>query len=64
LNHPNIAAMYGLEESGGLTALVMELVAGDDLSQRIALGAIPIDAIHHSVIVAGEGVKRLRSRSG
>ena len=43
LNHPNIAAIYGLEESGGLTALVMELVEGDDLSQRIAKGAIPID---------------------
>ena len=34
LNHPNIAAIYGLEESGGMTALVMELVEGDDLSQR------------------------------
>jgi serine/threonine protein kinase len=43
LNHPNIAAIYGLEESGGMTALVMELVEGDDLSQRIAKGAIPID---------------------
>jgi hypothetical protein len=43
LNHPNIAAIYGLEESGGITALVMELVEGDDLSQRIARGAIPID---------------------
>ena len=43
LNHPNIAAIYGLEESGGLTALVMELVEGDDLSQRIARGAIPLD---------------------
>src|SRR5476651_946686 len=43
LNHPNIAAIYGLEESGGMTALVMELVEGDDLSQRIARGAIPID---------------------
>ena len=40
LNHPNIAAIYGLEESGGMTALVMELVEGDDLSQRIARGAI------------------------
>jgi Tol biopolymer transport system component len=35
LNHPNIAAIYGLEESGGLTALVMELVEGDDLSRKI-----------------------------
>ena len=43
LNHPNIAAIYGLEESGGMTAIVMELVEGDDLSQRIARGAIPLD---------------------
>jgi serine/threonine protein kinase len=43
LNHPNIAAIYGLEESAGITALVMELVEGDDLSQRIARGAIPFD---------------------
>ena len=43
LNHPNIASIYGLEESGGMTALVMELVEGDDLSQCIARGAIPID---------------------
>ena len=43
LNHPNIAAIYGLEESEGITALVMELVEGDDLSQRIARGAIPLD---------------------
>ena len=42
LNHPNIAAIYGLEESAGTTALVMELVEGDDLSQRIARGAIPL----------------------
>ena len=43
LNHPNIAAIYGVEESGGITALVMELVEGKDLSQLIARGAIPID---------------------
>ena len=43
LNHPNIAAIYGLERSGATTALVMELVEGDDLSQRIARGAMPID---------------------
>ena len=43
LNHPNIAAIYAVEKSGGITALVMELVEGDDLSQRIAKGAIAID---------------------
>src|SRR5262245_36270188 len=43
LNHPHIAGIYGLEESGDLTALVMELVDGEDLSQRLARGAIPID---------------------
>ena len=34
LNHPNIAQIHGLEKSDDITALVMELVEGDDLSQR------------------------------
>jgi ADP-ribosylglycohydrolase len=45
LNHPNIAAIHGFEGSAGVTALVMELVEGHDLSQRIARGAIPIDEV-------------------
>src|ERR1700730_16664404 len=36
LSHPNIAAIYGLEESGGGRALVMELVEGQTLAERIA----------------------------
>ncbi len=43
LNHPNIAAIYGLERSGGMTALVMELLEGPTLADRIAQGAIPVD---------------------
>jgi serine/threonine protein kinase/Tol biopolymer transport system component len=43
LNHTNIAAIYGFEKSGGTHALVMELVEGEDLSQRIARGAILVD---------------------
>ncbi|MEO5741040.1 MAG: protein kinase [Vicinamibacterales bacterium] len=42
LNHPNIAHIHGLEESGGVMALVMELVEGEDLSQRITRGAVPL----------------------
>ena len=43
LNHPNIAIIHGLEQTGDAHALVMELVPGEDLSQRIARGAIPVD---------------------
>ncbi len=43
LNHPNIGGIHGFEESGGVRALVMELVEGEDLSTRIARGPIPID---------------------
>ena len=42
LNHPNIAQIYGLELSGALRALVMELVDGPTLAERIAQGPIPI----------------------
>ena len=43
LNHPNIAIIHGLEDAAGVKALVMELIEGEDLSQRIAHGAVPLD---------------------
>ena len=43
LQHPNIAALFGFEETGARRFLIMELVAGDDLSQRITQGPIPVD---------------------
>jgi serine/threonine-protein kinase len=43
LNHPHIAAIYGFEESDGLTALVLELVEGATLADRIAQGPVPVD---------------------
>ena len=43
LNHPHIGAIYGLEESNGIRALVLELVEGPTLADRIAEGAIPLD---------------------
>ena len=42
LNHPNIAALYGIEESRGDKALVMELVEGATLAERIAQGPVPL----------------------
>jgi eukaryotic-like serine/threonine-protein kinase len=43
LNHPNVAAIYGLEESGGTSFLVLELVEGDTLADRIKAGPIPVE---------------------
>lgn len=43
LNHPNIASIYGLEESDGTHFLVMELIEGDTLANRIKAGPIPVE---------------------
>jgi serine/threonine protein kinase len=42
LNHPNIAAIHGLEEADGIRALIMELVEGDTLAEQIEQGPIPV----------------------
>jgi eukaryotic-like serine/threonine-protein kinase len=43
LNHPNIAAIYGIEEASGRKFLVMELVGGEPLAERIVRGPIPVE---------------------
>ena len=43
LNHANIGAIHGLEEQDGVRALVLELIEGEDLSERIAKGPIPLE---------------------
>ena len=43
LNHPHIGAIYGFEDSGDVHALVLELVEGDTLADRIARGPLPLD---------------------
>ena len=43
LNHPNIAGIYGLEQTGSSHALVLELVEGEDLSDRLKRGPLPLD---------------------
>ena len=47
LNHPNIAAIYGIEEAEGTRALVLELVEGPTLADRIKQGPIPFDEERH-----------------
>jgi Tol biopolymer transport system component len=51
LNHPHIAHVHGLDESGPTHALVMELVEGDDLSAIIARGPVPLD---EALAIAGQ----------
>ena len=54
LNHPNIGAIYGVEDAGGSRALVMEFVGGEDLAQRIARGPIPVaEALPMASQIAG-----------
>ena len=43
LNHPSIAHIHGLEEDNGISAIVMELVEGEDLAARLSRGAMPLD---------------------
>jgi eukaryotic-like serine/threonine-protein kinase len=43
LNHPNIAAIYGVEESGGTNFIVLELAEGDTLADRIKAGPVPVE---------------------
>jgi serine/threonine protein kinase len=43
LNHPHIASIYGLEHADGVNALVIELIEGEDLAERIARGPVPVD---------------------
>jgi len=43
LHHPRIASIFGLEESGGVRALAMELVEGPTLAERMEAGALPLE---------------------
>jgi hypothetical protein len=57
LNHPNIATVFGFEESDDLHGLVMELVPGQTLAERLVTGAIPAD---ETVQICAEIARRAR----
>ena len=57
LNHPNIAAIYGLEQSGEIHYLVLELVPGETLAERIARGPIPVEEALDIAAKIGEALE-------
>ena len=60
LNHPNIAGIYGLEDSGGTKRWCMELVEGPTLADRIAEGPLPVE---EALAIARQIARGARSRA-
>ncbi len=58
LNHPNIAQIHGIEEQDGTRALVLELVEGETLADRIAKGPIPV---HEALPIAKQIAEALEA---
>src|SRR5262249_5601084 len=63
LNHPNIAQVYGLEESGDARCIVMELVEGETLADRIARGPIPVEEALNIAHQIADGLEAAHERS-
>ena len=57
LNHPNIAAIYGLEEADGVRFLALELVPGETLAERVAKGPLPVEEALEVCRQIAEGVE-------
>jgi serine/threonine protein kinase/Tol biopolymer transport system component len=62
LNHPNIATIYGVEESNGARALVMELVEGPTLAERIGQGPLPLEEALRFAQQIAEGLEYAHER--
>src|SRR2546427_11590404 len=62
LNHPNIAQIYGLEESANTRCIVMELVEGQTLAERLKRGPIPIDEALAIAKQIAEGLEAAHER--
>ena len=63
VNHPNIATLHGLEDADGIRFLVMELVEGETLAERIAQGPIPIDEALPLFLQIAEGLEAAHEKS-
>jgi serine/threonine protein kinase/Tol biopolymer transport system component len=63
LNHPSIATIYGLEQSGGVTCLVMELVPGETLADRVKSGPLPIEEALQLALQIAEALEAAHEKS-
>lgn len=62
LNHPNIAAIHGLESDQGVNFLAMELADGEDLSERLARGPLPVDEALAVAKAIAQGLEEAHAR--
>ena len=63
VNHPNVATLFGLEDADGIRFLVMELVEGETLAERIARGPIPIDEALRLFLQIATGLEAAHEKS-
>ena len=63
LNHPNIATIYGLEQSGEMACLVMELVPGETLAERVTAGPLPIEEALKIAVQIAEALEAAHEKS-
>jgi Tol biopolymer transport system component len=63
LNHANIATIYGLEQSGGVTCLVMELVSGETLAERVKSGPLGIEEALKIAVQIAEALEAAHEKS-
>jgi len=62
LNHPNIATLHGLEEHNGIHYLIMELVEGETLAERLSNGALSIDEVRSIVKEIADGLEEAHEK--
>ena len=63
LNHPNIATIFGLEQSNGISCLVMELVPGETLAERAKAGPMPVDEAVKIAIQIAEALEAAHEKN-
>ena len=62
LNHPNIGTIHGLEDADGTTALILELIEGDTLAERLQRGAIPVEETLKLALQIAEALEAAHER--